>query len=165
MKRLLLSLSLVATLFLMASCSGFGGGSGLAGEWGLTFFSWEEYLDGELIDGDSITLDPTDPNTDDDMKLVISHIDGNDYRFVSYEWSPKQGDWKQLANFTTTIEGNKIVYDGEEVTFKVSGNTLTITAEESEVDEDGTWTWRDKNVYKRLSAPAAETPAEVPSMF
>ncbi|MBO4657184.1 MAG: hypothetical protein J5639_05370 [Bacteroidales bacterium] len=165
MKRLLLSLSLLATLFLMASCSGFGGGSGLAGEWGLVLFEWEEYLDGVRVDGASITLDPADPNTDDDMKLEISHVDGNEYRFVSYEWSPKQGDWKQLANFIVTVNGNKMVVDDEEVTFKVSGNTLTITAEESEVDEDGTWTWRDKNVYKRLSAPAAETPAQMPSMF
>lgn len=165
MKRLLLSLSLVATLFFMASCTGGGGASGLVGEWGLTYFEWQEYLDGELIDQDSITLDPTDPNTDDDMKLVISHIDGNDYQFISYEWSPSKKDWRQLANFTTTIEGNKISYDDELVTFKVSGNTLTITAEESEVDEDGTWTWRDTNVYKRLSAPAAETPAEMHSMF
>ena len=161
MKKLLLSLSLVATVFFMSSCTG-GGISGIVGTWGLTLFEWQEYYNGELVDSASITLDPTDPNTDDDMKLDITHIDGNDYLFVSYEWSPKLGDWKQIAKLTVTIEGNKAIYEGEEVIFNVSGNTLTITAEETEIDEDGTWTWRDKNVYKRLSAPASSSPSADP---
>lgn len=162
MKKLTLTLSLIATLFFMASCTG-GGGSNLIGTWGLTQFSWEEYLDGELIDSDSMTLDPADPNTDDDMKLDISHIDGDEYLFTSYEWSPKKGEWRQLANLTVTIQGNKIIYDGENVTFSVSGNTLTITVEESEVDEDGTWVFREKNIYKRLSSPKTETEPDKPA--
>jgi hypothetical protein len=113
------------------------------------------------MDSESATFDPANPQSDYDMKLDISHIDGNDYLFTSYEWSPKKSDWKQITSLTVTIENNKATYEGETVTFIVSGNTLTITSESTEEDEDGTWVYRDKNVYKRLSSPDP-APTDVP---
>ncbi|MBO7584698.1 MAG: hypothetical protein J6T09_03415 [Bacteroidales bacterium] len=160
MKKIFLTLSLVATVCLLASCSG-GGISNIVGTWGLTQYSWEEYLNGELMDSESATFDPANPQSDYDMKLDISHIDGNDYLFTSYEWNPKKSDWKQITSLTVTIENNKATYEGETVTFNVSGNTLTITSEATEEDEDGTWVYRDKNVYKRLSSPDP-APTDVP---
>ena len=165
MKRLLLSLSLLATIFFMASCTGGGGTAGMVGSWGLSYFEWQEYLDGELYDEDSYEYNPTNPSSDDDMKLEISHVDGNDYLFKSYEWSPRNNDWKQIASFTMTIEGGKATYDGETITFKTSGNTLTITTEETDIDEDGSWVYRTKNVYKRLSGGDNETETPATPLF
>ena len=125
MKKLFLTLTIVATVCLMTSCFGGGGSAGLVGTWGLTHFEWYEYEDGELVDSESGDVDPDSPIGYDDLKWEISHVDGNDYLFTIYDYNKSKKEWEVDGKQTITIENGKATFDDNETaTFKVSGVTL-----------------------------------------
>ena len=168
MKKLFLTLTIVATVCLMTSCFGGGGSAGLVGTWGLTHFEWYEYEDGELVDSESGDVDPDSPIGYDDLKWEISHVDGNDYLFTIYDYNKSKKEWEVDGKQTITIENGKATFDDNETaTFKVSGNTLNVTTEYSEEYEGVLYSERVKMTFKRLSAPKADTPStpNIPDVF
>jgi hypothetical protein len=168
MKKLFLTLTIVATVCLMTSCFGGGGSAGLVGTWGLTHFEWYEYEDGELVDSESGDVDPDSPIGYDDLKWEISHVDGNDYLFTIYDYNKSKKEWEVDGKQTITIENGKATFDDNETaTFKVSGNTLNVTTEYSEEYEGVLYSERVKMTFKRLSAPETNTNTNtnIPDVF
>lgn len=153
MKKLILSLSLVATICLLSSCEGATGFGGITGIWGLTHYEFVAYLDGEIFDSDSYDCNPDDPSNGDDEILVIKHVEGDTYVFQSYYWSNSQKAWAYEDSFSFEIKNGKFVDDEDEIlTIKASGGKLTITFEYNEADDDYTYSENGKLVFKKMPA-------------
>ena len=162
MKKLFLFLTLLATVWLIASCDGVGGGSGsagLVGAWGLTHYESFEYEDGELVYSEIEDYDLDNPVG----KWEIKYYDALEITIIiAYIYNDDLDDWERVdeIHYHYRIKNGEVKYWSDynrTESFYVSGNTLTVTYEYSYESLGVIFSKRTKRTFKRLSAPETDT--------
>lgn len=65
----------------------------LVGTWGLIFYEYRHWHNGQLSGNEDINCNPYAPTSYYDMKYVFNHIGNDTYRVTNYGWDPNGQKW------------------------------------------------------------------------
>lgn len=81
----------------------------LVGTWGQTHYEYRHWSNGQLVSSEDIDGNPFAPNSDDDLKMMFTHVAGTQYTMTIYRWNPTSSQWYTDLTRSISRQNDKLL--------------------------------------------------------